>query len=412
MPRSGGAGKQRARGALVFAVLIGATAAVAWPQVSSASEPHSTPSPTPVRLPAGIGRQEWPLAVLQAGVLWEHSQGQGIKVAVVDTGIDSAIPDLKGAVSEGVPHAPAVKDSHGTEIAAIIAGRGASKMAGLAPRAQVIDVPIAGRVEDITPQAIASGIRTAVKDGAQVINVSVGVPNDPGNVIQHAAMDAWSHHALVVASGGPGNANTYPAVAADVTAVGAEKQNLRAAAALTAGDGPHDLYAPGAGVYSVNAEGAEVSGLSGTDFAAAYVSAAAALLWAANPGLPARSMSQFRAELLNKTSPGNPGLLDPLPVLQHSPYLNIQPPWPVPPSPTPTPTPPEPTHTTVPPTAPAPAPTVGTTNSGSFSWSLFLGLLGGAGLLAFAARLGFVYFRWRGDPPVVDFNMRHDWPVN
>lgn len=120
---------------------------------------------------------------------WEQSQGAGIKVAVIDTGIDASHPALEGAVVGGIDVSglgtpdgltPVGQNNyHGTMVASLIAGRGNLEDAdagilGTAPKAQLLSVSMAFGVEGLdTDSQIAKGIMWAVDNGARVINLSL-----------------------------------------------------------------------------------------------------------------------------------------------------------------------------------------------------------------------------------------------
>jgi type VII secretion-associated serine protease mycosin len=115
---------------------------------------------------------------------WESSQGEGVKIAIIDTGIDSTHPSLQGAVVGGTDMSglgstdgqqPVGSNSyHGTMVASIAAGRGESEIIGVAPKAELLSVSIAFGVEGLdTDSQIADGIIWAVDNGAQVINLSL-----------------------------------------------------------------------------------------------------------------------------------------------------------------------------------------------------------------------------------------------
>ena len=120
---------------------------------------------------------------------WEKSQGAGVKVAVIDTGIDASHPALEGAVVGGTDFSglgtpdgltPVGQNSyHGTMVASLIAGRGnpldkGAGILGTAPKAQLLSVSMAFGVEGIdTDSQVAEGIFWAVDNGAQVINLSL-----------------------------------------------------------------------------------------------------------------------------------------------------------------------------------------------------------------------------------------------
>lgn len=115
---------------------------------------------------------------------WELTQGEGVKIAIIDTGIDSTHPSLQGAVIGGTDmsglgssdgQTPVGSNSyHGTMVASIAAGRGGSEIIGAAPKAELLAVSIAFGVEGLdTDSQIADGIIWAVDNGAQVINLSL-----------------------------------------------------------------------------------------------------------------------------------------------------------------------------------------------------------------------------------------------
>lgn len=115
---------------------------------------------------------------------WESSEGDGVKIAIIDTGIDSTHPSLQGVVVGGTDmsglgssdgQTPVGSNSyHATMVASIAAGRGESQILGVAPKAQLLSVSIAFGVEGLdTDSQIANGIIWAVDNGAQVINLSL-----------------------------------------------------------------------------------------------------------------------------------------------------------------------------------------------------------------------------------------------
>ena len=120
---------------------------------------------------------------------WKLSQGEGVKVAVIDTGVDSSHPALESAIVGGTDVSglgsadgltPVGQNSyHGTMVASLIAGRGnpdddASGILGTAPKAQLLSVSMAFGVEGVdTDSQVAEGIIWAVDNGAQVINLSL-----------------------------------------------------------------------------------------------------------------------------------------------------------------------------------------------------------------------------------------------
>jgi hypothetical protein len=120
---------------------------------------------------------------------WERSRGEGIKVAVIDTGIDASHPALQGVVVGGTDVSglgtpdgltPVGQNNyHGTMVASLIAGRGnvddaSAGLLGTAPKSELLSVSMAFGVEGVdTDSQIAEGIIWAVDNGAKVINLSL-----------------------------------------------------------------------------------------------------------------------------------------------------------------------------------------------------------------------------------------------
>ncbi len=251
---------------------------------------------------------------LAAKAAWERATGDGVVVAVVDSGVDRRNVHLGDAVLPGVDLVPnsggdgkgwTDPAGHGTAVAGIIAARPyqsgdvVSGAVGLAPEARVLPVRVyvdlADKVEDVSlapdPLRIAEGIRYAADAGAQVINVSMSTTVDLPELAD-AVRHATEAGALVVASAGnadtteePLNVPRYPAAYPGVVGVSAVTDtDALAAASIT---GPQVAVAgPGTNVLTSFLDKGDciLGGQNGSpSFATAYVSAAAALVAQAYP---------------------------------------------------------------------------------------------------------------------------------
>ncbi|GAA1370586.1 type VII secretion-associated serine protease mycosin [Streptomyces beijiangensis] len=248
-----------------------------------------------------IRDKQWYLDVVSAQKVWAETQGQGVKVAVVDTGVDGSQPDLTGQLVGGVNVTTASggpdKDpvGHGTSMASLIAGHGhgpgnSSGITGLAPKAKIIPVRASLKEEGgLDVKTWAQGIRYAVDHGASVINLSFGDHNgDPGSDGAKAIAYAQEHDVVVLAAtGNDGTEVSYPAALPGVVAVGAVDQSLNIWGNSNHGSGV-TLTAPGVDIASVNPNvSSGYAEASGTSDATALVSATAALVRSKYPDLTA-----------------------------------------------------------------------------------------------------------------------------
>lgn len=271
--------------------------------------------------------------------------GQGVTVAVLDTGIDN-LPDFAGRLVGGVdltnannPYADG--DGHGTFVAGLIAGDGASsggQYSGEAPGAKLVSVKVAGAAGTTHLGTLISGMQWTVDHkstyGIGVLNVSFGfqpTKSTVNNPLDQAAEAVWNAGITVVASAG--NAGPFngtilspgddplviTAGALDDMAtpsVSDDEMNDFSSAGPTSPDGwaKPDLVTSGRSIVSLAAPGSTIyNGYpsarigsanfvgSGTSFSAAITSGAAALVLAGNPGL---TPDQVKARLLGTTNPG------------------------------------------------------------------------------------------------------------
>jgi len=230
---------------------------------------------------------EWGLPAIGLPQAWSVSRGQGVIVAVLDTGVDVTHEDLAGQTVPGWDFIdgdglPADTNGHGTAVAGIIAaatGNGIG-MASVAPGARIMPVRVLDGAGNGVDPVIAQGITWAVDHGARVINLSLGGEGWT-DVLQVAIDDAIARGAVVVAAAGNSGAGSpveYPAAYGPVLAVGALDVTGSRASFSNTGDAL-DIMAPGESILSTR-PGTYGRG-TGTSFAVPFASAAVALVIAA-----------------------------------------------------------------------------------------------------------------------------------
>ncbi|GHA79803.1 type VII secretion-associated serine protease mycosin [Streptomyces termitum] len=257
-----------------------------------------------------IRDRQWGLEALRTEEAWRTTKGEGITVAVLDTGVDADHPDLIGSVLPGkdfIGFGAAEGDPawarHGTAMAGIIAGHGHghgddSGVLGIAPSVRVLPVRVIleGKDKDrdkarkTRGTALAQGIRWAADQGADVINLSLGDDSesahpDPGE--DAAVQYALAKGVAVVASAGNGGEKgdhiSYPAAYPGVIAVTAvDRYGTRAS--FSTRRWYATVSAPGVDVVIADPDRRYYEGW-GTSAAAAFVSGAVALVRSAHPDL-------------------------------------------------------------------------------------------------------------------------------
>jgi subtilisin family serine protease len=228
------------------------------------------------------------------------AMGRNVAIAVIDSAVDARHPDLRGAVArsfnaDGRPDA--APDYHGTAVAGIIRAHGLVQ--GAAPGAQILAVRAFRASGEIggpttTTHILISAVDWAVRNGARVLNMSFIGSHDPA--LQQILSAANGKGVTVVAAagnGGPTAGPVYPAAYPDVIAVTAvdERDQLY----QYANRGSYiALAAPGVDILAPVERGGYAY-VSGTSFAAAYVSAIAALLLERDPSLDSKAILELLA---------------------------------------------------------------------------------------------------------------------
>ncbi|WP_369172729.1 type VII secretion-associated serine protease mycosin [Streptomyces sp. R28] len=231
--------------------------------------------------------------------VWETSQGAGVTVAVIDSGVDASQPDLTGQVlpgkdftGQGNPHQD--ENGHGTGMASLIAGHGhgansSSGIMGLAPKVKILPVRVSATKDDKYINDWSAGVRYAVDQGASVINLSFNDASAyPGSKAAKAIAYAQEKDVVVVAgTGNDSGTVNYPAALPGVVAVSAVDKGLNFWSNSNTGKGVV-LAAPGVDIPRADPLSSSGYALAdGTSDATAYVSAIAALVRSKYPDLTA-----------------------------------------------------------------------------------------------------------------------------
>ena len=253
----------------------------------------------------------WGIDRIDAELVHPSNKGTGVRVAIIDTGIDYTHPDLDGNYKGGYNFVsgndkPMDDSGHGTHVAGIVAAEdNGIGVVGVAPEASLYAVKVLDSSGSGTFSNVIAGIDWSVRNGMQIISMSLGA-NSGSTALQDAVDSAYNAGIVIVAAAGndgnyAGTTDTvdYPARYDSVIAVAAtDSSDSRAiwynSIPITGSStGPQvELSAPGASIYSTVPTGAcglcDPSGyryLSGTSMATPHVTGTAALIIASNPEL-------------------------------------------------------------------------------------------------------------------------------
>ncbi|MFF0048363.1 type VII secretion-associated serine protease mycosin [Streptomyces sp. NPDC005498] len=251
-----------------------------------------------------VRSMQWHLDAMKAEEMWATSTGDGVTVAVIDSGVDATNPDLAGQVLKGLNLEHNVSgdefkdyNGHGTAMAAIIAGTGKSRDGdgafGLAPGAKILPIRMFNPTKTANQAAAdrkfntdaPTAIRYAVDHGAKIVNISLGHATG-SQQLTDAVKYALDKDSLIFAavgnSGDKANMVEYPAGTPGVVGVSAIGKDLRRTDESQYG-GQVDLSAPGEDVVYACAGETGVCRGHGTSDATAIASASAALIWSKHP---------------------------------------------------------------------------------------------------------------------------------
>ncbi|WP_319463100.1 S8 family peptidase [Micromonospora sp. RTP1Z1] len=300
-----------------------------------------TAGAAPARLGAGVARVwldgrvhpalEHSVPQIGAPAAWAAGRdGNGVRVAVLDTGVDATHPDLAGRIAEAQDFSGSgsARDGHGhgTHVAATIAGSGAASdglRKGVAPGAQLLIGKVLDDAGSGYDSAIIAGMEWAAHSGAKVVSMSLGgPPTDGTDPMSQAVNDltAETGALFVIAAGNSGEAGTVgtPGAASAALTVGAVDRDDNLADFSSGGPRVGDnglkpeITAPGVGIVAARAAGTAMgtpvddayTRASGTSMATPHVAGAAAILAQEHPDWTAGKLK----DALVSTAKHNPAL--------------------------------------------------------------------------------------------------------
>jgi subtilisin family serine protease len=286
------AGKIRSRAAIVLAVLVGIPLIM----------------PVPVAYADQVRERQYWIADYGIDRAWGITRGAGVRIAIIDTGIDGTHQDLLGAVVGGADFSGLGSDSgqtpvgsdrrHGTMVASLAAGRGNNGVDGVigsAPEAQLLSASMSFSGGDISPDdQIARAVRWAVDNGADVISLSLtrntrDWPESWDRAFSYAA----ANDVVVIAAAGNRGSGTVavgaPATMPGVLTVGGVSREGRASDTASSQGITIGVMAPSEGLVGAIPGGNYVS-WSGTSGATPIVAGIVALVRAAYPNLDAANV--------------------------------------------------------------------------------------------------------------------------
>jgi len=277
------------------------------PKVPPAPPAPPAPPPAPAH-PARAGQAcagsppsttgsagDWGILRVAPQLAWPYSRGDGVKVAIVDSGVDASVPGLAGRVAAsheiaGTGQGGTKCLGSGTAMAGIVAAgaRAAGGAVGMAPGATIVPVRIAYTKTAVSIADQVKAIQVAASSGAGVI--ALGGYIDPADRAVASAIATAASHDVVVVAGAPVRSPGHAMASGNAPKAGVIWVGAINVDGMPAADYQADaveVVAPGVDVASLSPTGNGQAQASGTQYAVAFAAGEAALVRARYPDLPA-----------------------------------------------------------------------------------------------------------------------------
>ena len=223
------------------------------------------------------GDLDWGVKAIKAPEVWNKTRGEGVKILLIDTGIDTNHPELKDAFKVGYNFFERNFevddiDGHGTHVAGLLVG----KNTGVAPEAELHIVKVLNNVGLGTMASVMDGVTYAINYGFDIISMSLGVNRVLPVTFQERIMQAYNSGITIVSATGNngGNKAMHPAQMDEVIAVGGLDKDLNVVSFSNMG---WDTLAPSVEIASTYKDG-QYARLTGTSMAQPLVAGGIALL--------------------------------------------------------------------------------------------------------------------------------------
>lgn len=261
-----------------------------------------------------IQKAGWNITAFDLPSLWAKTKGEGVKIAVLDTGVDLDHPDLKNNILQGFNFIDPSKEpwddnQHGTHVAGIIAAENNEiGMVGVAPSSKIIPVKVLDGDGNGDLDSVSKGIKWATDVAkADLICMSLGSPQ-PAEKVRNAIKYAESKGVVsFVAAGNSGLTKKvfYPAEYPETIAIGSIDKNFKRSNFSNTGENL-DFMAPGGSIFSTVPDNWYAI-LSGTSMATPFAAGVAALVLSysrkSNINLNLNSSEDYRIVFRDHTVP-------------------------------------------------------------------------------------------------------------